>query len=401
PPRARGQLVSFNQLNIVIGISAAYFSNYLILQLAESPEQWAQALGFAEFNWRWMLGLETIPAILYFFFLFFVPNSPRWLLMKKNWDEARHVMIHIMGEAEGIAEFEKIKESMMEEEQKPKSSSADLFSPAMRLVLIIGLVVGILQQITGINSVFFYAPMIFEQSGIGENASFTQAIYVGLVNLIFTVLAMSLIDRLGRKPLLAGGLIGITAFMFLLAYGFNSATYTLTEDALTTLPAEMNIAQVEPLVGQTYESDLDYKAAISHALGDDVKKYESAMITAAISIDPMLILIGILGFVASFAVSAGPVMWVLFSELFPQKIRGIAISVVGFVNSLVSFLVQFVFPWELSNLGNATTFLIYGLFAAAGFVFVAWVVPETKGKSLEELETLLIQNDDSVSRIVR
>jgi len=161
-----------------------------------------------------------------------------------------------------------------------------------------------------------------------------QAALVGLVNLVFTVVAMAVIDRLGRRPLLAFGLSGIATCMLLLAWGFSA--------------------------------------------GDGA--------------NPRLILFGILGFVASFAMSLGPVMWVLFSELFPNRVRGVAISVVGLVNSATAFLVTLVFPWQLQALGSATTFLIYGLFALAGLAFVLRVLPETKGRSLEELETLLVRS---------
>jgi MFS family permease len=268
----------------------------------------------------------------------------------------------------------------------------ELFQPALRTVLSIGLVIGILQQITGINSVFFYAPMIFEQSGIGTDASFVQAILVGLVNLVFTIIAIALIDKLGRKPLLIFGVGGIVVTMFLLAYGFNQATYTLTSETVQTLPAEVNQEQLAPLIGQTFDNDISYKQAIRSALGEEpAKAYESQLITAAVKMNAWLILFGILGFVAAFAVSVGPVMWVLFSELFPNWIRGLAISFVGLVNSGVSTLVQFIFPWELDTLGSSMTFLIYGVFAVLGLIFIIAKVPETKGKSLEELERLLVK----------
>ena len=393
PPKMRGRMVSFNQLNIVIGISVAFFTNFLILQLGKSDAAWTQALKFDEYNWRWMLGLETLPAILYFFGLFLVPRSPRWLIMKEEFDEALVVMKKASGEEAAIREMDEIRMSIAAESKKEKVPVTELFKPAMRLVLSIGIVVAILQQITGINSVFFYAPMIFEQSGIGTDASFSQAILVGLINLVFTVLAIAFIDRLGRKPLLVGGVMGIALSMFLLAYGFNQATYTLTEESITTLPAEIDRATLTPLLGQTYNSDVAFKGAILDNLGEEVSKaYESNLITSAISMNPVLILIGILGFVASFAISIGPVMWVLFSELFPNKIRGVAISFVGFINSAVSFLVQLVFPWELASFGSSMTFLIYGLFAALGLIFILMVVPETKGKSLEELEKILVKD---------
>jgi sugar porter (SP) family MFS transporter len=393
PPAERGRMVSFNQLNIVVGISAAFFTNYLILKLGQSDAGWAQSLMFDQHNWRWMLGLETLPAVLYFCGLFFVPRSPRWLLLKGQEDEAREVLTRAVGEAEAGKEIDEIHASLAKDTGKEKASVLELFAPAMRLVLTIGIVVAIVQQITGINAVFFYAPMIFEQSGIGTDASFAQAVLVGLINLVFTIVAIVLIDRIGRKPLLNLGLAGIAISMFVLAYGFSSATYTISGDALAKLPAEVSTAAVAELEGTTFESDVAFKTAVRGALGEDLAtQYESNFINAAISMSPWLILIGILGFVASFAVSIGPVMWVLFSELFPNRIRGIAISFVGLINSAVSFGVQFVFPWELATFGSATTFLVYGLFAAAGLVFVLLVLPETKGRSLEELETILVKN---------
>lgn len=394
PPKMRGRMVSFNQLNIVLGISVAFFSNYFILQLGQSDAAWAQNLKFDEYNWRWMLGLEAIPAILYFFALFIVPQSPRWLAMKGKYDKALKIMIRAAGEEEARRVIESVKSSMGEDGKEEKLPLKELFKPALRLVLMLGLVIGILQQITGINSVFFYAPMIFEQSGIGTDASFSQAIYVGLINLVFTLIAISLIDRLGRKPLLVFGVSGIAICMFLLSYGFYSASYTLSAESVKSLPAEVDQSKISALIGKTYDDDVSFKQALRAELGDEVAKtYESELITAAVSMNAWLILIGILGFVASFAVSIGPVMWVLFSELFPNWIRGLAISFVGLVNSAVSFLVQLVFPWELETLGSTLTFFIYGAFAALGLIYIIMKLPETKNRSLEELEKILVKSN--------
>ena len=179
--------------------------------------------------------------------------------------------------------------------------------------------------------------------------------------------------------------------MMLLAWGFNAATYTLSETALTGLPAAIDRAPLEPLVNMTFASDINFTQAISNALGPAVfQQFEAELVSAAITINPTLILIGILSFVACFAISIGPVMWVLFSELFPNRIRGLAISFVGLVNSGVSFTVQLLFPWQLANLGNAATFFIYGVFAIIGLLLIARLLPETRGKSLEELEIQLV-----------
>lgn len=392
PPEIRGRMVSFNQLNIVVGISLAFFTNYIILQLGKSDAAWAQSLKFDEYNWRWMLGLETLPAVLYFFGLFLVPKSPRWLVMKGRFDEGVAVMKRFSSEEQAVKDMQIVQERMALESKSDKTPVRELFMPAMRMVLTVGIMVAILQQITGINSVFFYAPMIFEQSGIGTDASFVQAILVGLVNLVFTVLAILFIDKLGRKPLLTVGVAGITVCMLLLAYGFNSATYRLTEESLTALGNSELSEPLSKIKDITYDSDVSFKDALRSAIGDEqLKIHESELIKAAISSNPMLILFGILGFVASFAFSLGPVMWVLFSELFPNRIRGLAISFVGLINSAVSFLVQLTFPWELVKFGNAATFLIYGLFALAGLILIIRMVPETKGKSLEELEAIMVK----------
>jgi MFS family permease len=218
-------------------------------------------------------------------------------------------------------------------------------------------------------------------------------VLVGLMNLAFTIVAILYIDKLGRRRLLGVGISGIAVCMFLLSYGFGSATYSLDQEAVDKLPAEISRTQLEPLKGMIYESDVEFREAAYAAIGQEAyKQHESAIVTQAISMSPTLILVAILGFVASFAMSLGPIMWVLFSELFPNRVRGVAISFVGFINSAVAFLVTLIFPWELSTIGNAATFLIYGLFAVVGFVLIMRILPETKGRSLEELESILIKD---------
>lgn len=393
PAELRGRLVSFNQLNIVIGISIAFFSNYLILTLGQSELAWAEALRVVDWNWRWMLGAEILPAVLYFFALMMVPESPRWLAMHGRDSEALQVFQQVSGPEQASADLAVVHESLNSAAAEQSASVKELFRPAMRFVLTIGIAIAILQQITGINSVFFYAPMIFEQSGIGTDASFMQAVLVGLVNLVFTIVAIVLIDKLGRRPLLVFGLTGIAVCMLTLSYGFSAATYSLSPSAIDSLPMQVDRELIAPVTAVTYDSDVAFRLAVSGAIGEDAfQDNEAQLISAAIDVDPVFILLGILGFVASFAISLGPVMWVLFSELFPNRLRGLAISLAGMVNSAVSFAVQLVFPWELENLGNSVTFLIYGVFAAAGLVFVLLMVPETKGRSLEELEQLLVKN---------
>ncbi|MDW3650381.1 MAG: sugar porter family MFS transporter [Bacteroidia bacterium] len=379
PGNLRGRMVSFNQLNIVIAFTVAYFTNLMIRNMIVDDSAW-----------RWMLGLEVVPAVLFFFALFFVPESPRWLLMQNRDDEALDILKKANGDSEGETEMKNIKDSIAEEANKPKSSLRDVFAPAMKKVMFIGIVIAVLQQITGINSVFFYANMIFEQSGIGTDAAFTQAVFVGIINLVFTLVAMAVIDRLGRRPLMIIGVAGIVVSMFFLSYQFGQAGYNLTSESISTLDTEIQ-EKLQPVLGQSFEDDVDFKNSMLALLGEDVmQEKESSLISAAISINPILVLMGILSFVASFAISLGPVMWVLLSELFPNRIRGIAISVAAGINSVVSFLVQLIFPWELANLGTSLTFLIYGIFGIIGLALILRSLPETKGKSLEELEEMLV-----------
>jgi MFS family permease len=165
----------------------------------------------------------------------------------------------------------------------------------------------------------------------------------------------------------------------------------LSGDAIAALPDSLDRSALLAVQDITYVSDVSFRQAMIKSLGTSVfQEFESPLISAAIVIQPMLILAGILGFVACFAISIGPVMWVLFSELFPNRIRGLAISFVGLVNSGVSFLVQLLFPWQLANLGNAGTFFIYGVFAVVGLLLILKLLPETRGKSLEQLESQLV-----------
>ncbi len=396
PAKIRGRMVSFNQLNIVIGISAAFFTNYLILQLAKSDSPFALAMNFAEYNWRWMLGIETIPAILYFIFLFFVPSSPRWLAMNGQEEKAMQILSKAGSKEDAAQIIKSMKESQKVAGEKQKTPIRELFKPALKLVLLIGIGIAILQQITGINAVFFYAPMIFEQTGIGTDAAFSQAIFVGLTNLVFTIIAMWLIDKIGRKMLLIIGFSGILISMVVLASSFAMATYTINDlniSALTSMIPDANWSSIQGIV---YNSDTEFRAAIESLIGvESAKANLSSIVNQSIHINSWMVLLGIIGFVASFAVSVGPVMWVLFSELFPNNVRGLAISFAGFINSAVSFTVQLVFPWELQSLGNTGTFLIYGAFGLIGLIFVLLVLPETKGKSLEELEKILVKSNNN------
>jgi SP family arabinose:H+ symporter-like MFS transporter len=329
PPAIRGRLVTLLQLFVVFGIFLAFSSNYGIVQIEDaSPGT----------HWRWMLGIGAIPAIIYLFALMFVPESPRWHAMQGRMDAARRTLQSAHGPDLAEMELAEVQNSLAQGGNRGAVTPRDLLDPALRGVLAIGLLVGVLQQLTGINSVLAYATVIFDrlgERGSTADTAFVHTLLVGFVNLIATVVAMLLIDRVGRRPLFIFGSAGIAVSLLVTAYGLRAAGGELS----------------------------------------------SAWVLA-----------GLLGFVAFFAVSLGPGLWVLLSEIFPNRIRATAISFVGLVNSSVCVLVQFVFPWQMKNLGGDYTFLIYAAFAVAGLVLLARAMPETRGRSLEQLEESLTRS---------
>ena len=383
----RGKLVSIQQLNIVLGFFAAFLSNYYFNQYNVSGSQ----LLSDENVWRWMLGVEFFPAILYFGLLFFVPKSPRWLYTKNYIDQAKHVLERIHGSEQAEVEIESIETNLEDSEISKAVSVRDLFAPALRFIMIVGITLGILQQVTGINAIYFYATSIFKQTGIGTDAAFSSGVLLSFTTVVFTLLAIYLIDRMGRRPLLLVGMSGIAVSLLLCAYSFSQATYELSATEINSFENIDNYKLTE-FQDINYDSDVTFKNDIKAAIGNQVYALnEGAILEAAIDMNATLVLIGILGFIACFAFSLGPVMWVMLSEIFPNRYRGLAIGVIGFINSFSSWLIQQIFPWEISNLGSALTFFIYGLIATVGMLLFIKILPETKGKSLEEIETELIK----------
>ena len=378
PPKLRGSLVSFNQLNIVIGISVAYFSNYFLVNMEGE-------------SWRWMLGVEAIPAVIYFLALFAVPRSPRWLIIKLQKVElAQKILSKIGGENYAEITISEIQRGVAKKEEKGRLS--DIFKSKYTTIMIIALGIAFFQQITGINAIFYYAPTIFEQAGGSTDSSFLQAIVVGLTNLVFTLVAIWLIDKLGRKPLLLIGTTCMTIALLMAAFAFNNATYDFNETTLNKISNTEIKAALAGLKGKSFDGQEALFEEVEAKLNSvQFLNFKRNEITNFIQINATLVLLSILLYVASFAISLGPVMWTLMSEVFPSKIKGIAISVVGFFNSLISFSVTQVFPWELSNLGPTLTFAIYAVFSFCAIVFVYKFVIETKGKTLEEIERELVR----------
>ena len=212
PPKLRGKLVAMIQINIVIGLSAAYFANYMILQVSQMEADWVYALGLDTHTWRWMLGIEIVPAVIWLFLLVLIPRSPRWLVMNNRISEATTVLHQFLTNQEVEKELEQIQHSVALGDKHTLSTMQAIkamFGSKMRKAALIGLTMGVVQQITGINAIMFYAPTVFEQVGLGTNAAFFQALIVGLVSVLFTVAAVLLVDKLGRRPLVILSLIHI------------------------------------------------------------------------------------------------------------------------------------------------------------------------------------------------
>ena len=409
PPKQRGWLVSFNQLNIVLGLSVAMLSNYFILKNIPDPD----------LNWRWMLGVGFFPAALYFGLLFLVPESPRWLMQKGRNEEARAILVKAGGMENAEQEYKSIKQSLDRSASAGKVRLSSLFTREMRFVLFIGFLLAFFQQASGINAVLYYAPMIFESAGNKMDAAFLMAIVLGVVFTVATILSMFLIDRLGRRPLLIIGSIVMAASLMTVSLTFKKASYTVNSGGIEQVVSQIGsseldsesasftdavVKSLEQMNGVIFQNEIDFFKA---ALDGILVSYEDAdhkeigkrlsesckqpLLKASISINGLMVLLGILGFIAGFSISLGPVMWTLFSEIFPNRLRAKAISVVGAANALTSFSVATLFPIELATIGSSTTYFIYSIMMVLCLFFVIKYIPETKGKSLEELEAKFVR----------
>jgi len=310
PPKNRGMLVSVYQLAIVLGILCSYTINY--------------GLHNIDNNWRWMFATGIIPSVLFFAGLFFIPESPRWLYKAGKKDESLKVLTGIGGESLAKVEILEIAESL-----KGNSSSVsvgELFKPSVRKVMLVGFLLAIFVQISGINTIVDYAPKILLAAGVEINNALLQTSMVGLINFIFTFVAIFFIDRIGRRSLYLIGSMGMVITLIMLAISF----YLKMEGVFT--------------------------------------------------------LICILLFIAFFASCIGPVFWTLVSEIFPNRIRGKAVAFASFTQWIFNFLVVLLFPHFLASLGGAKTFLFLALMSFLQLLFTYLYVPETKGKSLEEIE---------------
>jgi sugar porter (SP) family MFS transporter len=315
PAHSRGRLVALFQFNVVSGILIAFISNYLLN-------------GISEESWRWMLGVQAVPAFLYFALVFFVPESPRWLMKQKREDEARKVLWDI-GEKNIDGEMTQIRQSLEHDQGGAKES---LFSGKFNKPILYVVALAIFNQVSGINAVMYYAPRIFEMTGLAKDTALLQAISIGATNMVATLLAISVIDKYGRKKLLIIGSFGMVLFLGLVAFAFFTGNF-----------------------------------------------------------GGYLVMLYLVGFIAFFAFSQGAVIWVFMSEIFPNKVRSAGQTLGSFTHWIMAAVISWTFPIfaESSAWGGAFAFAFFSLMMLVHLVFVWKLLPETKGQSLEGIQRSL------------
>jgi len=312
PAHLRGRLVAVNQLNIVSGILLAFFSNYVVAQIVAGAVAW-----------RWMFGVEAVPAALFFVLLFFIPFSPRWLVKRGRTDEARTVLTQL-GEENVEQELAEIVASLREE---AGTKEAQLFQRRYAFPIFLAWAIAMFNQLSGINALMYYAPRIFELAGAAADDALLQAVAVGGTNLVFTIVALFVIDRFGRRPLV--GSVGTAGCLALVAWAFFAG---------------------------------------------------GAMGT--------VVLVGLLGFIAFFAFSQGAVIWVFISEVFPNRVRSKGQALGSFTHWFMAAAVSWTFP-VVAEASGGFAFAFFSAMMVLQFLFAWKVMPETKGLSLEELEVKL------------
>jgi SP family arabinose:H+ symporter-like MFS transporter len=331
PARMRGKFVSINQLTIVIGILAAQIVNWLIAQPV--PENASAEFILASWNgqagWRWMFGAETVPAFMFFLLMFFVPESPRWLIKYGRDKQAAAILGRLGGSGYAAAAIEDIKTTLAGEEIA-RVNFRDLLEPKLRRIVMLGVFLAVFQQWCGINVIFNYAQEVFAAAGYGVSGIMLNIVITGIVNLLFTFVAIYTVDRVGRRILMligAGGLAGIYAVLG---------------------------------TGYYFQSTGIY----------------------------MLILV--VSAIACYSMSLAPITWVVISEIFPNRIRGAAMSIAVFSLWVGCMALTLTFPYLKAGLGAYGAFWLYGVICVIGFIVIFLKLPETKGKSLEDIERELV-----------
>lgn len=344
PPRLRGRLVAVFQLLIVVGILLAYFSNWRLLGFAKAhPPAFGGSGALHRILvgevWRGMFGAEMIPAGLFFLLLFFVPESPRWLAQKGREERALGILARIAGRDAALSQMAEIRASLDREEGRFR----ELFRPGLRRALLVGVMLAVFGQLSGVNIVVYYGPKILKAAGFEDIASLLGQVGFGLINLVFTIVALLVIDRWGRRPLLIGGMAVVTASLAAIGGLFWAGRAGLT-------------AAGEAAAG-----------TISKTLG-------------------LWIGVSICVYMACIALSICAVIWVLTPEIFPNRVRGRAASLSTLANWATNAFAAFIFPWYVGRFGMHAGFFTSAAICLAATIFFRRLVPETKGRTLEEIE---------------
>lgn len=316
PAEKRGRLVAMFQFNVVFGIVVSYFSNYLIGQDGETA-------------WRWMLGVQAFPSLLFFVLLQLVPESPRWLILKRGKIEEAKLTLQIINPDHYKAEVESIQKNQQAEDASGDGSQ--LLSRKYKLPIFLAVSFAIFNQVSGINAIIYYAPRIFEMAGLGRSSSLLSTVGIGAVNFLFTLIAINFIDKIGRKTLMLIGSMGLIATLGLVAQAFYTKNFG----------------------------------------GWGVTVY-------------------LLVYIAFFAFSQGAVIWVFISEIFPNQVRAKGQTLGSTTHWVMAAIIAFSFPMLAERLGGGHTFLFFCVMMVLQLLFVWKLMPETKGKSLEQIERTLV-----------
>ncbi|MCK5066941.1 MAG: sugar porter family MFS transporter [Bacteroidales bacterium] len=334
PAKYRGRLVTLNQLNIVVGILAAQIINYLIAQPVPegATEDLIRESWNGQIGWRWMFWAEAVPALLFFLLLFFIPESPRWLIKASQKERAERLLEKIGGASYALQAGKEISQSLRGTDLKVKLKP--LLSKGVRPIVIIGILLAVFQQWCGINVVFNYAEEVFSAAGYEVSAILFNIVITGVVNLVFCLVALRTVDRWGRRRLMLIGSAGLTLLYLVLGISY------------------------------------------------------------FMNMQGMTILVIVLLCIAVYAMTLAPVTWVVLSEIFPNRVRGVAMAVATTMLWVASSILVISFPYLNRGLNAHGTFWLYAGICLAGFLFIRRYLPETKGKSLEEIEKELISKND-------
>ena len=332
PASRRGALATLQQIAIVVGLFAAFLSNYVLANAAGGPTA-EFAMGFE--TWRWMFWAELVPAVIFLVALFTIPESPRFLVAKGREEGARDVIAKLFGGG-AAAKIADIRASLAADH---KPSLRDLKGPSgIRPIVWVGIGLAVFQQLVGINVIFYYGAVLWQSAGFTEEDALLQNVLTGGSGIVAVVICLSMIDRVGRKPFLLWGSVGMVITLGVMAFAFS--TGRVGEGGGLELSSGMGLVALG--AGLTY------------------------------------------AFI--FNMSWGPVMWVALGEMFPNQMRGAGLAVAGFMQSIANFAITMTFPWMLVNIGLAVSYGIYATFALISAVFVAKMVRETKGLELEQME---------------